>query len=69
MSGRMSTVSRETTETRVEATVNLDGSGAADVRTGIGMLDHLIATLARHACIDLTLRADECNGCGSGDTA
>lgn len=50
-------VRRETNETVIEAAVNLDGSGACDARTGIGMLDHLIEQVARHAGIDITLIA------------
>jgi imidazoleglycerol-phosphate dehydratase len=54
---RTATVRRQTNETTIEATVNLDGRGDAGVRTGIGMLDHLIEQLARHALIDITLHA------------
>ncbi|MFN8559505.1 MAG: imidazoleglycerol-phosphate dehydratase HisB [Dehalococcoidia bacterium] len=46
---------RETTETTVEAAVNLDGAGTAAVRTGIGMLDHLIEQIARHSRIDIAI--------------
>lgn len=58
MSGRRASARRETLETRVEVTLDLDGSGSADVRTGIGMLDHLLTSLARHARLDLVLRAE-----------
>jgi imidazoleglycerol-phosphate dehydratase len=49
---------RNTAETRVTVTLDLDGTGAADVHTGIGFLDHLVGTLARHARLDLVVRAE-----------
>jgi imidazoleglycerol-phosphate dehydratase len=55
MNPRTATRTRSTNETEVVATVNLDGHGAADVRTGIGILDHLLIALTRHAGFDLTL--------------
>ncbi len=54
---RKASVERATKETSVTATVNLDGSGAYDVSTGIGFLDHMLEQLARHSLIDITLRA------------
>lgn len=54
---RQATISRNTKETEITATINLDGSGAYDVVTGIGFLDHMIEQLARHSLIDITLRA------------
>ena len=48
---------RTTSETRVRVSLNLDGTGAARVRTGIGMLDHLIDQIARHSLIDLEVEA------------
>jgi imidazoleglycerol-phosphate dehydratase len=55
MTPRGATVTRNTRETAVSATVVLDGTGKADVKTGIGFLDHLLETLVRHARFDLTL--------------
>ena len=55
MTPRAATVTRNTRETAVSATLVLDGTGKADVNTGIGFLDHLLETLARHARFDLTL--------------
>ena len=55
---RAATVRRETRESRVEVALNLDGSGRGDVSTGIGFLDHMLDSLARHARFDLTLRAE-----------
>jgi imidazoleglycerol phosphate dehydratase HisB len=52
---RTATSSRATNETNVTATVNLDGVGAADIRTGIGFLDHLLTALSRHSRIDISL--------------
>jgi len=54
---RRATVSRKTKETAIAATVDLDGTGAYDVKTGIGFLDHMIEQLARHSLIDITLKA------------
>jgi imidazoleglycerol-phosphate dehydratase len=55
--GRRVSVRRATRETEITVTVDLDGSGAADVETGIGFYDHLLASLAHHGLIDLTIRA------------
>ena len=55
---RQATVERKTTETRISATVELDGTGAYDISTGIGFLDHMMEQLARHSLIDITLRAE-----------
>lgn len=56
---RRGEIVRSTAETNVTLACTLDGSGISDVSTGIGFLDHLLGTLARHARFDLTLR---CNG-------
>ena len=56
MSGRRAAVGRKTLETAVEVEVALDGSGQAEVATGIGFLDHMLAALAKHARLDLTLK-------------
>ncbi len=58
MAPRTATVRRETRETRVELALNLDGSGKGDVKTGIGFLDHMLDSFARHSRFDLTLRAE-----------
>ncbi len=55
---RQASVARNTTETRIEASVDLDGTGQDDVATGIGFLDHMIAQLSRHSLIDITLKAE-----------
>ena len=54
---RKSEITRETRETKIEARVNLDGTGDFDIQTGIGFLDHMLEQLARHSLIDLSLRA------------
>lgn len=58
MSDRTASVERRTRETFIEATVDLDGSGVADVQTGVGFLDHMITALARHGRIDITLSCE-----------
>jgi imidazoleglycerol-phosphate dehydratase len=55
---RQASVERVTRETKIRGAVNLDGTGIADVTTGIGFLDHMLEQLARHSLIDLTLRAE-----------
>lgn len=50
---REATILRETAETRIEATVNLDGAGRADVACGIGFFDHMLCAFARHGRFDL----------------
>lgn len=55
---RAATVERNTKETRISASVGLDGTGTYDVQTGIGFLDHMLEQLSRHSLIDLTVRAE-----------
>lgn len=55
---RTASLERTTRETTVSVTVDLDGSGTADVSTGLGFLDHMFTTLARHGRLDLTLRCE-----------
>jgi imidazoleglycerol-phosphate dehydratase len=54
---RKATIDRQTKETKIAATIDLDGTGVYDIETGIGFLDHMLEQLARHALIDITLRA------------
>jgi imidazoleglycerol-phosphate dehydratase len=54
---RSAAISRKTTETEQTVTVNLDGTGAYDAKTGVGFLDHMLEQLSRHSLIDITLAA------------
>ncbi len=55
---RKGAISRKTNETAIEIAVDLDGSGKADVVTGVGFFDHMLDQLARHSLIDMTIRAE-----------
>ena len=57
MSGRTAQKSRDTKETQVSVSVNLDGTGDYQVNTGIGFLDHMLEQLSRHSLIDLKVEA------------
>ena len=54
---RKGSVKRTTKETDVEVAIDLDGTGASSISTGIGFLDHMLDLLARHSRIDLTVKA------------
>ena len=54
---RTASIARKTTETDISVSLTLDGSGKADIATGIGFLDHMLTALARHGLFDLTVRA------------
>src|SRR5262245_59883486 len=54
---RTARVRRETAETRVNLFVNLDGTGQAQVATGVGFFDHMLTLFAKHGLIDLTVEA------------
>ena len=56
MTSRNATIERKTNETEIGLTFELDGTGKADVQTGIGFLDHLLDALVRHGRFDLELR-------------
>jgi imidazoleglycerol-phosphate dehydratase len=54
---REGAVVRKTTETSVEVSLDLDGSGMSDISTGVGFFDHMLDQLARHSLIDIKVRA------------
>jgi imidazoleglycerol-phosphate dehydratase len=54
---RTATVTRATSETDIRLRLDLDGSGASEIETGIGFLDHMLTALARHGLFDLDIRA------------
>jgi imidazoleglycerol-phosphate dehydratase len=54
---RKGAVTRKTKETSIEVGLDLDGSGVADIATGVGFFDHMLDQLARHSLVDLTVRA------------
>jgi imidazoleglycerol-phosphate dehydratase len=56
---RTATIRRETAETKIDLTLNLDGRGVADVATGVGFFDHMLTHIAKHGLFDLTVR---CSG-------
>lgn len=58
MTARSKTITRVTGETRVELTLSLDGSGQADIDTGVGFFDHMLHHAAVHGLFDLTIRAE-----------
>jgi imidazoleglycerol-phosphate dehydratase len=55
---RTAQLDRETQESKVHVEVDLDGSGRSDVSTGVGFFDHMLASFARHALVDLTVTTD-----------
>jgi imidazoleglycerol-phosphate dehydratase len=55
---RKGVVTRKTKETSIEVGLDLDGSGTADIATGVGFFDHMLDQLARHSLIDISVRAE-----------
>ncbi len=55
---RQGEISRQTQETRIRVSVNLDGTGQSDISTGIGFFDHMLTHLAKHGFFDLQVKAD-----------
>jgi imidazoleglycerol-phosphate dehydratase len=54
---RKASLDRKTTETQIAVSINLDGTGAYDVKSGVGFLDHMLELLSRHSLIDIKVRA------------
>jgi len=55
---RTARLRRETTETKIDLAIDLDGTGKGEIRTGVGFFDHMLTLLAKHSLIDLTVTAD-----------
>lgn len=55
---RIATIERNTSETKIKCTLNLDGSGKADIHTGIGFFDHMMNSFTRHGFFDLSLQVE-----------
>ena len=58
MKHRTAKISRKTRETRIEITLDLDGTGKADVATGVGFLDHMLELFAKHSLCDLSAKCE-----------
>lgn len=54
---RTAQITRETSETQISVSVNLDGSGKYDIDTGVGFFDHMLTHVAKHGLLDLTVKA------------
>jgi len=55
---RKAALTRKTNETAISVAVDLDGTGVADIATGVGFFDHMLTQVARHGLIDLTVHAE-----------
>ena len=55
---RTARIERKTAETQIELTLEIDGTGRSEIGTGVGFLDHMLTLLAKHAAIDLTVKAE-----------
>lgn len=57
MSSRTATIQRETAETQIVLTLNVDGTGQAEIATGVGFFDHMLTLFAKHGLFDLKVQA------------
>ena len=57
MTARTANLERKTNETAINVSVNLDGSGARTIESGVGFFDHMLDQLAKHSLIDMTVQA------------
>ena len=55
---RQAEIGRETAETKIALSLDLDGQGGGEIRTGVGFLDHMLTLFARHGCFDLSVRCE-----------
>lgn len=55
---RTASIDRKTAETKISLELNLDGTGQADIQTGVGFFDHMLELFTKHSAIDLKIRAD-----------
>lgn len=55
---RTGKIDRQTNETKISAEINLDGSGVADIQTGVGFFDHMLELFTKHGAFDLTVKAE-----------
>ncbi|WP_013629693.1 imidazoleglycerol-phosphate dehydratase HisB [Rubinisphaera brasiliensis] len=55
---RRSVIERQTAETKIRLELNLDGTGQADINTGVGFLDHMLTLFTKHGIFDLTVQAE-----------
>lgn len=58
MGGRTALIERNTSETKISLNIDLDGSGKADVNTGIGFFDHMLISFAKHGFFDLNVKVE-----------
>jgi imidazoleglycerol-phosphate dehydratase len=58
MSNRTGKIERNTAETKISLSLDIDGTGKCDVKTGVGFLDHMLHLFAKHSLIDLNVRCD-----------
>lgn len=58
MTSRTAEITRDTKETKIKASVDLDGSGTADVKTGLAFFDHMLEQVAKHGLMNLTLHCE-----------